>query len=74
MLDTTWKWKLNDKRTQDKYIEKGLVDKAQVQTMMKNLPDEAANATWVEIDMEDGQLGEEEMNDTSSDNESESNP
>lgn len=74
MLDTTWKWKLTDKRTQDRYVEKGLVDKAHVQTVLKNLPDEAANATWVEIDMEDGQLGDGDMTDTSSENESESNP
>ena len=48
-----WKWKLNDKRTQGRYVEKGLLDKATVESELKKLPDLSANATWVEIDMED---------------------
>jgi hypothetical protein len=53
MLDMSWKWKLGDKRTQGKYIEKGLVDKSKLEAQLKALPDESANATWVEIDMEE---------------------
>ena len=65
MTDTTWKWKLNDRRTQDRYAEKGLVDRAQLANKIKALPDEAANATWVEIDMEDGQLMDDDTSDAS---------
>jgi hypothetical protein len=56
MLDMNWKWKLKDKRTQDRYVDKGLLDKAKAETDLKNLPDLTASATWVEIDMEDVQV------------------
>lgn len=52
-MDMSWKWKLGDKRTQDRYVEKGLVEKNKVEAQLKALPDETANATWVEIDMEE---------------------
>lgn len=58
MLDMTWKWKLNDKRTQGRYVEKGLMEKSNVEAELKKLPDLAANATWVEIDMEDVHVDE----------------
>lgn len=60
MLDMSWKWKLNDKRTQDRYVERGLLEKDKVQGALKNLPDLSAQATWVEMDMEEGQVSESE--------------
>ncbi|NBX76551.1 MAG: hypothetical protein EBQ92_08345 [Proteobacteria bacterium] len=65
MLDMNWKWKLKDKRTQDRYVEKGLLDKAKAETELKNLPDLAASATWVEIDMEDLHVDDSAESDTS---------
>ncbi|MFM8270161.1 MAG: hypothetical protein ACKN9V_08235 [Pseudomonadota bacterium] len=72
MLDMNWKWKLNDKRTQDRYVEKGLVDKTKLESEKKNLPDLAAHATWVEIDMEDVHV--DEMADGQSADNTDGNP
>jgi hypothetical protein len=41
-----------DKRTVDRYIEKGLVKRADYDTFLKGLPDESANAEWVEVEMD----------------------
>lgn len=65
-MDMTWKWKLNDKRTQDRYVEKGLLEKTKVEGLMKTLPDESSNATWVEIDMEDLNLNQDALSHVSS--------
>jgi len=69
MLDMNWKWKLKDKRTQDRYVEKGLLEKAKVEAELKSLPDLTANATWVEIDMEDVQVDGADESETSDETE-----
>ncbi len=58
MSENTWKWKLNDKRTQDRYVDRGLIQKETVEKQMKSLPDLSASATVVQIDMEEGQMEE----------------
>lgn len=65
-MDLKWKWKLNDKRTQDRYVEKGLLEKSKVESLLKSLPDESSNASWVEIDMEDLNLNQEGLSHASS--------
>jgi len=56
MQDNHWKWKLNDTRTQGRYLDKGMIQKEEVEKQLKGLPDLSANATWVEIDMEECQI------------------
>ena len=56
MLEMSWKWKLTDKRTQERYVEKGLVEESKVQESLNTLPDLAAQAVCVEIAMEDCQM------------------
>lgn len=58
MMDATWKWKLTDKRTADRYVEKGILSKADYEKHLKSLPDESANATWVEMSIEETDLAE----------------
>lgn len=53
MLDTSWKWKLTDKRTQERYVEKGILDKAEAEKSVASLPDLSAQAVCVEIAMDD---------------------
>ncbi len=47
-----------DVRTYDRYLEKGLLTKEEVQKHFKSLPDETANAVTVEIEFLDGELAE----------------
>lgn len=40
-----------DKRTIDRYVEKGLIDKKAYETYLAKLPDDTANAEWVQTDL-----------------------
>jgi len=44
-----------DKRTVDRYIEKGLVKKADYESHLKALPDDSANAEFVEMEMDEAE-------------------
>lgn len=59
MLEASWKWKLNDKRTQGRYIDKGLVDGTKAQESLNALPDLSSQAVCVEIAMEDCQMDDD---------------
>lgn len=50
-----------DRRTVDRYKEKGLLKEADYQSYLKGLPDDAANAQWVQMDLHDTEISEEEM-------------
>jgi len=49
-----------DRRTQDRYVEKGLLKDADLKAYMKALPDEAANAQYVQMDLHDAEISEDE--------------
>ena len=55
--------KLLDRRTVERYIEKGLVKASEFQSYMKNLPDETNNAQWVQMDLHDAELTDESQGD-----------
>lgn len=42
-----------DVRTYSRYVEKGLVKDADVQSHLKSLPDETDNAVWVDLSAEE---------------------
>ena len=42
-----------DKRTYQRYVEKGLLKESEIQSHLKGLPDEEKNAEWVQIDLYD---------------------
>ena len=47
-----------DRRTTDRYLEKGAIKEKELESYMKNLPDETNNAQWVQMDLHDAELGE----------------
>ena len=50
------KQKTIDRRTAQRYIEKGVLKDSEFQSHLKHLPDETANAQWVEMDLLDTEL------------------
>jgi hypothetical protein len=46
-----------DVRTYSRYVEKGMIKDAEVQSFLKSLPDETDNAVWVDLTVEDAELG-----------------
>lgn len=57
--DLSWDyWKYFDKRTVDKYIERGIVKEADFKNRLKSLPDETANAEWVQLDVNDAEVAD----------------
>lgn len=73
VVDKTWKWKHFDKRTSDKYLDKGIVSQSEMQSHLKALPDDAANATWVELEMDETEIGSDLGDDEDDDLELEAN-
>lgn len=63
-------YKHYDKRTYDRYLEKGIVKKTDFDSHLKNLPDESQNAQWVQMDMDEAELTDlsegSDLNDESS--------
>ena len=49
-----------DRRTVDRYLEKGMLKRADYESYLKSLPDDSANAQWVQMDIHDAELGESE--------------
>lgn len=45
-----------DVRTYSRYVEKGALKAADVNTYLKSLPDETENAVWVDLTAEDAEL------------------
>lgn len=57
--DLSWTyWKHYDKRTLDRYIERGVVKESDFKNRLKALPDESPNAEWIELDMSDAEVAE----------------
>ena len=52
-------WKLYDRRTMDRYVEKGMLKGPEAQSYLKSLPDETNNAQWVQMDINDTEMGNE---------------
>lgn len=59
----SFKGKLYDKRVTDRYIEKGMLKQSELDAHKKALPDDTANADWVQLDMEETDIGETENED-----------
>ena len=51
--------KLYDRRTIDRYLEKGILTKDEHGKYLKNLPDETNNAQWVHMDLHDAEISDE---------------
>lgn len=45
-----------DRRTIDRYIEKGLIKESDLASHMKSLPDDTANVEYVQLEAFDGDL------------------
>lgn len=50
--------KMTDRRTLDRYVAKGLVKQSEIDSHVKALPDDTANAQWVTIDLDEAEVGE----------------
>jgi len=62
-----------DQRTVGRYIDKGIVTETEYKDFLKNLPDDTANAQFVQMDLHDAELnGEEADADDETDEESDS--
>ncbi len=59
-----------DRRTTDRYVEKGALKDKDVESYLKNLPDETNNAQWVQMDLHDAELGDNESDDSEDSDES----
>jgi hypothetical protein len=51
-----------DRRTTDRYVEKGLLKETELNSHLKNLPDEEKNAQYVQMDLHDAEITEEGNN------------
>jgi hypothetical protein len=59
------KLKSFDKRTVDRNIEKGLTKRADFESHLKSLPDDSANAEFVEMEMDEAEFeGDETSSET----------
>ena len=45
-----------DRRTVDRYMDKGIIKKADYDAYLKSLPDDTANATLVQMDVEETEI------------------
>lgn len=46
-----------DRRTAERYIDKGTLSRAEYESYLKALPDDSANATIVQMDIEETEIG-----------------
>lgn len=63
-------YKHYDKRTCDRYMEKGIVKNQEFEAHLKSLPDDAANAVYVQMDMDEAELTDVSEDGDGADNES----
>ena len=47
-----------DKRTVERYIEMGQITDADLKKHLQNVPDDAQNAEWVEMDIHDTEIAD----------------
>ncbi len=47
-----------DLRTFNRYVEKGILKDSDLQAHLKSLPDDAENAVWVDLTVEDAEVEE----------------
>jgi len=50
-----------DRRTADRYVERGVFSKTDYQAHLKALPDDTANAEWVHMELHDAELASEDL-------------
>lgn len=48
--------KFTDKRTVDRYLSKGMISRQDYEKFLAELPDEEANAEWVQMELHDTEL------------------
>jgi len=61
--------KLFDRRTLDRYVEKGLVKEGDLNAHLKGLPDDTNNAQWVEMELHEAEIIDDSENSDDSDSE-----
>ena len=60
--DLSWNyWKHYDKRTMDRYLERGTIKDSDIKSRLKALPDDTENAEWIELDVSDAEFAEENV-------------
>jgi hypothetical protein len=58
--NTGWNyWKHFDKRVMDRYAEKGIIKESDIKSRLKALPDDTANAEWIELDVGDTEIADD---------------
>jgi hypothetical protein len=50
--------KMYDKRTVDRYVERGDLKREGVESYLKNLPDSGDQAQWVQMDLYEAEMSE----------------
>jgi hypothetical protein len=51
-----------DRRTMDRYLDKGLLKETELKKHMDGLKDDTDNAQWVQMDLHDAELSEDRDN------------
>jgi len=62
------KKKYLDSRVADRYIKKGVVSQKEYEAYVKALPDDEANATFVQMDLHETELSSDDSGDVEEDN------
>ncbi len=70
MSKTANEGKCFDRRVVERYVQKGIVAQDEYKTFMKDLPDDTNNATYVQLDLHDTELGDSSSEDQNSSEES----
>lgn len=56
------KRKYFDSRTSERYLKKGAISQKEYDSFVKALPDDEANANWVQMDLHETELSSESGN------------
>ena len=58
-----------DRRVSDRYVEKGVIKESDLAAHLKGLPDDSANAQYVQMDLHDAEMTGDASDDGASDSE-----
>jgi len=62
-----------DSRTYDRYLKNGSISQKDYEGYLKALPDDEANATWVQMDLHETEISSDEDDDEDDDSSDEAN-
>jgi hypothetical protein len=58
--------KIYDRRVVERYVKAGKISDSDLKSYMKSLPDESANADWVQLDLLDAEVSEGSLDENDS--------